>query len=474
MQKRRTSVNVLVIKPQHFQSFVFFVSTRIAPGSIFAVLQGASDPLQNSRRMSPPFGAVRFSRMLALTMKSRGEHSMKKSLLALAALAGFAGVAHAQSSVTLYGIIDGGITYTNKQQTTGLGAGSSAWQTTSGNLYGSRWGLKGSEDLGGGLKAVFDLENGFNLFNGRLGQGGQEFGRQAYVGVQSDQFGTVTLGRQYDSFSDFIGAYASSNDWASGFGSHFGDLDNVNQSIRLNNSIKFVSNNYNGLSFGGIFSFGNVAGAFQQNRAWAAGISYAMGPFSVGGGYLDLHNPLAVSATGVQSGPYAPNASYEGSLTGDYVGLQNADSQRTFGVGGSYAIGPATVNLMWTRTRLDNSRYYADLGVAGTDVRMDSYEVNGKYAVTDAWNVGVAYIFNNGKVDVGDLKPRFHQVNLGTNYALSKRTSLYAIAIYQKAAGDGIVPDAVGGLHAVAATPALADSTSDKQVSVTVGVKHSF
>jgi predicted porin len=73
-----------------------------------------------------------------------------------------------------------------------------------GTINGSRWGLRGAEDLGGGLKAIFVLENGFSVQNGRLAQDGREFGRQAYVGVGSTQFGTVTLGRQYDSLVDFV------------------------------------------------------------------------------------------------------------------------------------------------------------------------------------------------------------------------------------------------------------------------------
>jgi len=119
-----------------------------------------------------------------------GDHSMKKSLLALAALGAFASAAHAQSSVTLYGIIDAGLTYVNNVQ------GNSLWAMQSGILQGSRWGLKGSEDLGGGLKTVFQLENGYNVFSGKLGQGGLDFGRQAYVGLSSTSFGTVTVGRQ--------------------------------------------------------------------------------------------------------------------------------------------------------------------------------------------------------------------------------------------------------------------------------------
>ena len=169
---------------------------------------------------------------------------MKKSLLALAALGTFAGAAHAQSSVTLYGIVDAGLAYANNV------GGHHLYETSAGNLQGDRWGLRGTEDLGGGLKALFVLENGFNAFSGKLGQGGDEFGRQAYVGVSS-QFGTVTLGRQYDSVVDYTGALEVGSQWASFYGAHPGDLDNMNNSNRVNNSIKYTSANYSGITFGG-------------------------------------------------------------------------------------------------------------------------------------------------------------------------------------------------------------------------------
>lgn len=93
------------------------------------------------------------------------------------ALSLFAASAMAQSTVTLYGIIDAGISYTNNVK------GGSLWQESSGKLGGNRWGVKGNEDLGGGLSAVFTLESGFYSTNGTLGQGGREFGRQAFVGL---------------------------------------------------------------------------------------------------------------------------------------------------------------------------------------------------------------------------------------------------------------------------------------------------
>jgi predicted porin len=108
---------------------------------------------------------------------------MKKSALAAASIAALAAAgAHAQSSVTLYGVIDAGIAYVHNAQGAGGVNQSTLVKFSSGNTFGSRWGLKGTEDLGGGLAAIFQLENGFNVGTGALGQGGREFGRKSVVG----------------------------------------------------------------------------------------------------------------------------------------------------------------------------------------------------------------------------------------------------------------------------------------------------
>src|SRR4051812_7708957 len=93
----------------------------------------------------------------------------------------------AQNAVTLYGPLDAGPMYTNN-----VAKGSESGpliQATSGTINGSRWGLKGAETIGSGTKLIFVLENGFNVQTGRLAQDGREFGRQAFVGIASDQFG---------------------------------------------------------------------------------------------------------------------------------------------------------------------------------------------------------------------------------------------------------------------------------------------
>src|SRR5690606_21611484 len=126
---------------------------------------------------------------------STEEQTMKRTattLLALAlATAGLAGAAQAESSVTLYGLIDLG--YMNDHDD----AKGTSQGIDSGNESGSRWGIKGEEDLGDGLKAVFQLESGFNADNGTSAQSGRLFGRWAYVGLKSDTLGELRLGRQW-------------------------------------------------------------------------------------------------------------------------------------------------------------------------------------------------------------------------------------------------------------------------------------
>jgi predicted porin len=97
----------------------------------------------------------------------------------------------AQSSVTLYGVVDDAITYVNNQ------LGHSNVYLRQGNLYSSRFGLRGSEDLGGGLAAIFDLQEGFDPNSGAQSSSGLAFNREAFVGLQDQQFGTLTFGRQY-------------------------------------------------------------------------------------------------------------------------------------------------------------------------------------------------------------------------------------------------------------------------------------
>jgi GBP family porin len=383
---------------------------------------------------------------------------MKKTLMVAALTGVFATAAHAQSSVTLYGLIDAGITYTNNQ------GGHSNWQETSGSVNGSRWGLRGSEDLGGGLKAIFTLENGFNIANGNLGQNSREFGRQAFVGLASDQFGSVTLGRQYDSAVDYLGPLALTGTAYGGTQfAHPFDNDNLDNSFRVNNSIKFQSANYSGFKFGGLYGFSNDAGEFSNNRAYSVGASYNYGGLNVAAAYLQLNNNIGALGASTNS---------SGAVSGDNTLL--AGRQRTFGAGLNYTFGPATAGFVYTQTNLNNFAGISSgaSGIATTGVQFanvtsghfQNFEVNGRYQITPAISVAGAYTYTQSSIE--GTNPKWNQFSLQTAYALSKRTDVYLQGEYQHVSQDG------SGLKAD--INSLAASGNNNQVAVTAGLRHRF
>ncbi|SAL79699.1 porin [Caballeronia peredens] len=387
---------------------------------------------------------------------------MKKSLLALAALGVFAGAAHAQSSVTLYGIIDAGFVYSNNS------GGEKLYSMNSGNLQGSRWGLRGTEDLGGGLKAIFVLENGFNVFNGRLGQGGAEFGRQAYVGLSS-QFGTVTLGRQYDSVVDYTGAFEVGSQWASYFGAHPGDLDNMNNSNRVNNAIKYTSANYAGFTFGGLYSLGGNAGQFNRNQIWSLGVGYSQGPLQLGAGYLNVKDPN-YSFFGNTPSSSTTSSNMGGSRV--YSGYASAKTQQVISAGGAYTFGAATVGATYSNTQFKDLGSEPGTGLTpvggytGGTGKFHNAEINFKYQLTPALLLGVAYDYTKG-YGLGDAK--YHQAMLGADYFLSKRTDVYIDGVYQHASGtDSTNRSAVANING------LSPSSTTNQVAAIVGIRHKF
>ena len=302
---------------------------------------------------------------------------MKKKVLAVALVGVVASPAFAQSSVTLYGVIDEGIDYTNN-----VGHGSVV-ELASGYAQGSRWGLKGSEDLGGGLKAIFQLENGFDLNSGRLNQGGRMFGRQAYVGLSSDRFGSVTLGRQYDSVVDYLAQTTANGNWAGYLFAHPYDNDNTDNSFRVDNTIKYASPDFSGFQFGGTYSFSNDTN-FANNRQYSFGAQYANGGLLVAAAYLQADNP------GVGS---------NGAITANDASFI-AGRMRVFGGGINYTFGSATVGFAYTNSNYKDptGNGYIGIPLAANGVLLNTlkyqnFEVNGKYQITPAFFVGAQYVY---------------------------------------------------------------------------------
>lgn len=375
---------------------------------------------------------------------------MKSKCLAVVIPLVVTNAAHAQNSVTLYGVIDTGLTYVNNA------GGHSLWEMQSGVMQGSRWGLKGAEDLGGGLKAIFQLENGFNVNTGKLGQNGREFGRQAWVGLAS-QYGSVKLGRQYDPAVDILQPTSFNGNYA-GYFSHAGDIDNNDNSFRVNNSVKYISPSIGGVTFEGMYAFGGVAGSFGQNSTIAAGASYSANGLYVGAAYFYAKNPATqFDEASFVANPAKPGVPVNAGAFG-YVG--SPANMQVYGVGGTYMIGQATLGLDYTNTQFD--------GALGTTkaAKFFNYEAWGTYRITAPLLVGAGYTFTDTSLGYSSAAPRYHQVNTMIDYALSKRTDVYVIGSYVRAAGAttaAIFNNSISG-----------PSSNNHQIVARIGIRHKF
>lgn len=381
---------------------------------------------------------------------------MKHQAIALTALA-LASPAFAQSSVTLYGVIDEGLDYTNN-----VGSGH-VYELSSGYAQGSRWGLRGVEDLGGGTKAILQLENGFDVNSGRAAQGGRMFGRQAYVGIERERFGTVTLGRQYDSVVDYLAPTTANGNWAGYLFAHPYDNDNTDNSFRVSNAVKYASPQMAGFRFGGAYGFSNDTN-FANNRQYSVGGSYANGGLLIGAAYLQADGP-GTSATGAIA---ANDASFI------------AERMRVFGAGINYTIGLATLGFAYTNTEYRNpsgNGYIGGVPLAAPGVTLNAlkyqnFEVNGKYQFTPGFFAGAQYVYTMETYDAssGNVKPRIHSVGLMADYFLSKRTDVYVQGAYQKVTGDST--NSVLDQAFIPGTQA--PSSTGNQLVMRVALRHAF
>ncbi|ONN66220.1 porin [Herbaspirillum sp. VT-16-41] len=366
---------------------------------------------------------------------------MKKSILALAVLAAFAGAAHAQSTVTVYGSVDASLSYTNKIITSGKETGGQV-ALDSGLMKGSRLGIKGSEDLGGGLKAVFNIENGFNVDTGEAGQKGLLWGRQAFVGV-SGNFGTILAGRQKDVLDD-IGGITSPGDFGGGVSRiHSLNLDRTNGE-RVNNSIRYNSPDFNGFTGSLIYGFGEEAGRTGSGQSFGLGGLYANGPLNVGLGYFqskmgDSKNASDVNGAAACNGP----------------GKNGDTCLKTWTLAASYQFGPAKVYGSYSRVKLPltaarpdyNPKDYnfamlvdpkrkdpaykpaekADFAIGGpNNESSQTLDVGVNYKLLPALSLISSVQLTSAKFVKGS-NGRLVQLNLGAKYDLSKRTTTYAV-----------------------------------------------
>ena len=328
----------------------------------------------------------------------------------MAALGAIAGVAHAQSSVTLYGLVDAYIGQTSSQVDSTIIASRVAklkQNVVNGSgQNNSRWGMRGTEDLGGGMKGLFVLEGGFQPDTGASAtisnQGGSLFGRQSWVGL-SGGFGTVGLGRQYPAYDDLRGATNMIYDsnfatTATVWGTGLRDYQN-----RSSNAIKYTSPDFAGFSGAVTYGLGeNKTATTDAENVAAIHIKYANGPLLVGFAHQSEKQVASV-------------------VNSLFVSLAPAtfSAKRKYNmVGASYDFGVAKITAQYNQAKGDTSAT-----ATATDKEV---------------NVGVSVPFGAAAIAAGFSRAKGEGSgvgNVGSNkgtgvsllgtYALSKRTNLY-------------------------------------------------
>jgi predicted porin len=392
------------------------------------------------------------------SITTSGDYSMKKSLLALAVLGAFAGVAQAQTSVTIYGSFDAGVRDQNKQDAAGH---SRVTMNSAGTYNSNRLGFKGVEDLGGGLNAHFTLETGFLSGSGTNSDTSRFFNRSAFVGL-GGQWGSLDLGRQYTVAFKTVGAYDPFNYKFTGIIPT--SQGSISAGTRFDNDIQYTGT-FGPLTARAEYALGEQPGATSNGGAAAVGATFATGPFSVGAAYTRRNPsvgavPAVVSAAGLITTP---------AVAGTFQ--KNTD----WTVGGAATFGPARVAIGYSREKQDTS-------IGGQATQKNAW-VGGSYDITPALGLTAAYYdtkadgFGTGAAAANNSGKRQLFI-VGATYALSKRTNFYAdvdFARYRGALISGTT--AANTTNLVGGGPQLGLASNpgqSNQTGVSVGINHLF
>lgn len=344
--------------------------------------------------------------------------------------------AHAQSSVTLYGITDVGLARIDNIN------GSSSTQVRSGSLYTSRFGFRGTEDLGGGLKALFNLEAGLNVDTGTTST--PFFNRQSWVGLSSSNFGDVTLGRMLPIINDititslqasyFGNPSAAIDGAATGAGSSAARFNNMIGGTRVNNAIKYQSPSLSGFKLLAMAALDEKAEqqASPSGRILSMAGSYNSDNIEAG---LAYHETQCAKFTSTPA--KSPSCDVDNS------------KDKILALTAAYKLNGARYAVIYTRQK--NA-----LNVRGNDADVIDLLARVPFG---QWVLQGGFQFLNDKTA---LNQDVRQINLGTNYLLSKRTQLYGMYSYQTVKNGG-----KAGMYATT-------SSNNKQGQLSLGIVHTF
>lgn len=356
------------------------------------------------------------------------------ALATAASVAGTASHALAQNSVTLYGTVDDGLTYVSNSR------GARSVRMDAGIGQPDRFGLRGREDLGGGLSAIFQLEQGFNTSTGALINSGVEWNRQAWAGLASQRLGTLTLGHQTDFMQDVAIRYSNGFWQHNLYAYHPGNLDNLANSSQIDNAIKYVTPEFHGLSAGLMYGF---SGGAALGRTAGGFVKYVNGPLSLAAVYVSINKRTFDFGSRL-----GLTTLFGQTLTGGR--LFYSDAVNNTGLGASYRIGDRwNVHALYTRS---------EVRAANGSGNMENYDAGTEYHISPANAVTLGYSYSTFE------QTHWNQVEVGDMYSLSKRTQLQFQVTYQRA----------GGARAIAATYPIGPSGGNSQWLLRAGMYHSF
>lgn len=361
---------------------------------------------------------------------------MKKTIVALAVFAACMSSAAAQSGVTIYGIVDAGLTHVTNDGPVG-----DRTTVDIGQMLVSRWGFKGQEEIGNGLKAHFTLEGTLLNDTGAAGvptgtpASTALFDREATVGL-AGPFGSIDIGRQnilgmgsvaladpmnsaFAATSPNVQLGAMNN--AAAFGAY--GANNGGSALRQSNSIKYVSPSFHGAGFGLMRAFGEQRNGFQKSSYQGASLFYEGDRLGIGGAYARLKNSL------------------------------DTDRLSSYGVGLKYKLPAVVLKSTYIANELESTRRKIAILGLGLDVPVGPMlTLNGAY-----YNVR----------RTGDLRDDSQQYIFIARYALSKRSTLYAS--YGHAATDHVVAE--GQINLAQGFVAVGSDTANRY---TAGILHKF
>lgn len=393
---------------------------------------------------------------------------MKKHIIAAGtALAFTAGLAHADdtSSLQLYGILDiavGTVEHSanaspsfpatvNPVSKVSTKFNNSVTGMFNGGISDSRWGIKGTEDLGGGLSAFFGLESGINAQSGELNNAaaaiagnnstvgaasalsGQLFNRGAFVGLRDSRFGSIAFGRTttigYDTIANYDPLHMAQLFSPLGFSGSYSS-GGITEGSRTDNNVKYT-NRFNNFNVGLSYSFGGQAGDFRAGSTFGANIGYEIGSFGIQAVYYEARDIVHSGALTGANSPTSP-------LVGTNVGALSLNDDDDFLIAARYGLGPLTIKAGYERYELkapsdpivngSTTNYFGFTGTLTNTVsttKTNVFFAGGDYKFSPELDVSLGVYDTQTLQSTGVAGGNQLQYSALADYNISRRTDVY-------------------------------------------------